>query len=158
MTHYSNSLELAHSTKEIGRNMARRASTQPTEGELEILRHLWEAGEPLELGALCARLREEKDVATTTVATMLKVMLGKQLVARTKGPKSWLWAAKVSRDATASQMLTRLVDKVFDGSAQLLVSQLIDTGKLSDEDRRQIVAMLKGAEKKATEHKGRSKE
>ena len=127
--------------------MARPSSSQPTEGELEILRHLWDAEGPLELGALCALLRQEKEVATTTVATMLKVMLDKGLVKRAKGSKAWLWSAKVSRSATAGQMLTRLVDKVFDGSAQLLVSQLLDTGKLSDEDRRQLLAMLKSAEK-----------
>ena len=132
--------------------MARPSSTQPTEGELEILRHLWDAGRPLELGTLCSLLRHDKEVATTTVATMLKVMLDKGLVKRAKGPKAWLWSAKATRSATAGQMLTRLVDKVFDGSAQQLVSQLLDSGKLSDEDRRQIVAMLKSQDKR-TERK-----
>jgi predicted transcriptional regulator len=56
--------------------MARRASTHPTDGELEILRVLWDYGNA-SLGEICDALRRERDVATTTVATMLRVMLDK---------------------------------------------------------------------------------
>ena len=59
--------------------MARPASSHPTDGELEILRVLWERG-PSSLAEVCAALREEREVATTTVATMLRVMLDKNIV------------------------------------------------------------------------------
>jgi predicted transcriptional regulator len=121
--------------------MARNPSAQPTEGELEILKLLWDT-EPKELGQICAALREQRPVATTTVATMLKVMLNKGLAKRTKGRRGWVWTAKLSREATTGTMLTKLIDRVFDGSAQLLVTQLLEQGKLSDEDRRQIRALL----------------
>jgi|SRR6187399_312895 len=121
--------------------MARSASNQPTEGELEILKLLWDS-EPQELGQICAALRDQRPVATTTVATMLKVMMNKGLAKRTKGKRGWVWTAKVSREATTGNMLTKLIDRVFDGSAQLLVTQLLEQGKLSDEDRRQIRALL----------------
>jgi BlaI family transcriptional regulator, penicillinase repressor len=121
--------------------MARSPSNQPTEGELEILKLLWDS-EPQELGQICAALREQRPVATTTVATMLKVMMNKGLARRTKGKRGWVWTAKASREATTGNMLTKLIDRVFDGSAQLLVTQLLEQGKLSDEDRRQIRALL----------------
>jgi len=121
--------------------MARNPSVQPTEGELEILKLLW-GTEPQELGQICAALREQRPVATTTVATMLTVMLNKGLAKRTKGKRGWVWTAKLSREATIGTMLTKLIDRVFDGSAQLLVTQLLEQGKLSDEDRRQIRALL----------------
>jgi BlaI family transcriptional regulator, penicillinase repressor len=121
--------------------MARNPSVQPTEVELEILKLLWGTG-PQELGQICAALREQRPVATTTVATMLKVMLNKGLAKRTKGKRGWVWTAKLSREATMGTMLTKLIDRVFDGSAQLLVTQLLEQGKLSDEDRRQIRALL----------------
>jgi predicted transcriptional regulator len=60
--------------------MPRPPSTHPTDGELEILRVLWDRG-PLALSELCEALRRERDVATTTVATMLRIMLDKRLVA-----------------------------------------------------------------------------
>ena len=56
--------------------MARPPSTHPTDGELELLQVLWQAG-PCSLGQICTALRRRRPIATTTVATMLKVMLDK---------------------------------------------------------------------------------
>ena len=64
--------------------MARPPSKQPTDGELEILKVLWEKG-PAGLGQVHAVLAERRDVAITTVATMLKMMLDKGMVARRTG-------------------------------------------------------------------------
>ena len=61
--------------------MARRASKQPTDGELEILKILWDSG-PAGLGQIHDVLHERRGVAITTVATMLKMMLAKELVER----------------------------------------------------------------------------
>ena len=64
--------------------MARPPSTQPTEGELEILKVLWERG-PSGLKQVCDGLRRVRPVATTTVATMLRLMQDKGLVERGEG-------------------------------------------------------------------------
>ena len=61
--------------------MARPPSQHPTDGELEILRTLWDRG-PSSLSEICESLREGREVATTTVATMLRVMVDKGLVKR----------------------------------------------------------------------------
>ena len=61
--------------------MARPPSTHPTDGELELLQILWQAG-PSSLGRICTALRLRRPIATTTVATMLKVMLDKGLIRR----------------------------------------------------------------------------
>ena len=68
--------------------MARPASSQPTDGELEILRVLWREG-PSELGVVHRALVAERGrkIAKTTVATMLKVMLDKGLVRRAVGDR-----------------------------------------------------------------------
>ena len=123
--------------------MARPASNQPTDGELELLKVLWEHG-PSELGAICAELRCQRPVATTTVATMLKVMLDKQLVKRTPSKRRYLWSAKVSRQHATRGLVKQLIDRAFDGSAQSLVAHLVEGQKLSEEDRRQILSMLAG--------------
>jgi predicted transcriptional regulator len=121
--------------------MARTPSPHPTDGELEILQVLWDTG-PATLGQICTALRRQRQVATTTVATMLKVMLNKGLVKRTHGPRAALWAAKVSRRATATNLVRRLLDRVFDGSAQWLVAHLLEAGQLSETDRRELRRLL----------------
>jgi predicted transcriptional regulator len=121
--------------------MARPASRQPTDGELEILQLLWESG-PAELKQIHATLHEHRKVASTTVATMLGVMLGKGLVERHQGARGYRWSARVSRDAAARGLLTKLVDRLFDGSSQRLVAHLVEDGKLSPEECREIQALL----------------
>jgi len=110
--------------------MARPASTHPTDGELEILRVLWDRG-PLSLSEVCEALRRERHVATTTVATMLRVMLDKRLVRRKRAARSTQWSAAVTRAAAARSMVGKLLDGIFDGSAQRLVAHLVEGGELS---------------------------
>ncbi len=95
--------------------MARPPSTQPTDAELEILRVLWDLG-PTGLGQVHAAIQESRQVALTTIATTLKTMLAKGLVARDDGPRGYLWSAAASRTSTASGLLGKLVQHVFDGS------------------------------------------
>src|SRR5271157_5972749 len=122
--------------------MARPASKQPTDGELEILKVLWDTG-PAGLGQIHTVLRERRGVAITTVATMLKMMLAKELVEREDGPRGYLWSARVSRKAAVSGLLGKLVQHVFDGSARRLVAHLIQEGDLNDHERAEILDLLK---------------
>jgi len=113
--------------------MARPPSTHPTDGELEILRVLWDRG-PLALSELCEAMRRERDVATTTVATMLRVMLDKRLVKRKPATRGHQWSAAVTQSAAAHSMVGKLVDGIFDGSAQRLVAHLVEAGQLSPKE------------------------
>jgi BlaI family transcriptional regulator, penicillinase repressor len=122
--------------------MARPPSTQPTDGELEILKILWETG-PAGLGQIHDVLRKRRGVAVTTVATMLKMMLAKDLVQREDGPRGYLWTARVSRQAAVSGLIGKLVQHVFDGSARRLVAHLIQEGELDDREREEILELLK---------------
>jgi BlaI family penicillinase repressor len=122
--------------------MARPASAQPTDGELAILKVLWAEG-PAELRRICA----ERGSAPTTVATMLQIMLKKGLVTRTSGERGRLWAARVSRAAVGAGFLRKVIDSVFDGSARLLVAQLLDGGALSEQDCREIRRLLAAADR-----------
>jgi BlaI family penicillinase repressor len=122
--------------------MARPPSKQPTDGELEILKILWETG-TAGLGQIHGVLEARRGVAITTVATMLKMMLAKGLVRRQDGRRGYLWSAGVTREAAVSGLLSRLVRHVFDGSAHRLVAHLIEDGSLGDRERAEILDLLK---------------
>ncbi|HZW35037.1 MAG TPA: BlaI/MecI/CopY family transcriptional regulator [Isosphaeraceae bacterium] len=129
--------------------MARRASRQPTDGELEILKVLWAIG-PAGLGQVHAALQQRRAVALTTVATMLKMMLDKELVRREDGSRGYLWSARVSCQAAVSGLLGKLVQHLFDGSARRLVAHLIQEGELDDRECREILDLLKARTDKTT--------
>jgi BlaI family transcriptional regulator, penicillinase repressor len=134
--------------------MARPPSTQPTDAELEILKILWDRG-PTGLGPIHAAVQERRPVALTTIATTLKTMLGKGLVAREDGPRGYLWSAAAGRGSTASSLLGKLVQHVFDGSARRLVAHLIQEGALDDRDRDEIRALLEAPPRRASKGGGR---
>jgi predicted transcriptional regulator len=110
--------------------MARPASQHPTDGELEILRVFWGRG-PSSLADVCEALRQNREVATTTVATMLRVMFDKGLVRRKRSGRGHQWSAAVSHEAAARSMVGKIVDGIFDGSASRLVAHLVEGGQLS---------------------------
>jgi predicted transcriptional regulator len=137
--------------------MARRPTPHPTDGELEILQVLWERG-PATLGEICGALRDARPVATTTVATMLKVMLDKGLVSRSRAVRSSTWSARVSQNAAATGLVERLLDRVFDGSAQQLVAHLLESKRLSQRDRAELQQLLESASTKKSPQQSRKSE
>lgn len=121
--------------------MARPPSLHPTDGELEILRVLWRTG-PVALSELCETLRQQREVAVTTVATMLRVMSDKKLVMRTGSGRGATWSAAVSQQKTERGMVRTLVDRVFDGAAERLVAHLVEGGQLTAEQLAEVRRMI----------------
>jgi BlaI family transcriptional regulator, penicillinase repressor len=108
---------------------------------MEILKVLWAIG-PAELGQIRAQLQQKRSVATTTIATMLKVMLGKKLVKRSDGKRGYVWSARASRTRTASELVRKVLDHVFEGSAGRLVAHLLEETELDRRDRDEIRKLL----------------
>jgi predicted transcriptional regulator len=136
--------------------MARTPGTQPTDGELEILNVLWSAGRS-DLGTLRAILQQKRPVATTTIATMLKLMRDKGLIDRADGPRGYIWSARITRNAARAGLIGRLVDLAFEGSARGLVAHMLEAGKLSAQDRQEIRRLLDEGERKARAKKGETR-
>jgi predicted transcriptional regulator len=126
--------------------MPRPPSTHPTDGELEILQVLWRSG-PASLGEIHNELREERPLAKTTVATMLKLMLQKKLLRRQEGPRGYLWSAAVSHQQTATEMLGKLIAGIFEGSAQRMVAHLVETGHITEKELEVMACLVKSQRK-----------
>jgi BlaI family penicillinase repressor len=129
--------------------MARPPSQHPTDGELEILHVLWKRG-PSSLAAVCDTLRDQRDVAITTVATMLRVMLDKGLVKRKRSGRGHQWSATVTQDAAARSMVGKLVDRIFDGSAGRLVAHIVEGGQLSGAELSELRELIDSNAKTST--------
>ena len=121
--------------------MARQGSKHPTDGELAILKVLWEQG-PVRLSVLCESLSEERGAAPSTVATMLKIMKEKGLVERVSSDAGVAWKAKLTQEQAGSGMLQRLTNQLFEGSVKKVMQNLLERGKLSRKDREAIRKML----------------
>jgi predicted transcriptional regulator len=121
--------------------MPRPATPHPTDGELEILRVLWFAG-PSSLSTICESLRAGRDVATTTVATMLRIMLDKELVRREGAGRGATWSAAVTQKSAARGMVRKLVEGVFEGSAHRLATHLVEGGGLTPKQLAELKTLI----------------
>src|SRR3954467_12987541 len=101
---------------------------KPTDAELTILRVLWSRG-PSTVRQVAEVMGREG--AYTTVLKLLQIMTEKRLVRRDETSRTHRYAAACSEDQTQKQIVTDILDRVFDGSAAKLVLQALATGKAS---------------------------
>src|SRR5262249_45364930 len=99
--------------------------------EFEIMSVLWETG-PANVQTVQQRL--ERDLAYTTVQTMLNILYRKKRVKRTLKDRAYFYAAAVSRRQVTKQTLSDVVERLFGGSASSLVMSLVETNHLTPED------------------------
>ena len=112
---------------------------KPTAGELAILQVLWSRGPSTVRDVVEAMGREG---AYTTVLKLLQIMTEKRLVRRDESARTHVYDAMYSEDQTQKQIVTDLLDRVFDGSAAQLVLQALSAGKASPQELAEIRKLL----------------
>lgn len=127
--------------------MSQLQNIRATEAELEILNILWADG-PSTVRDVHEKLAEKKDAGYTTTLKQLQVMYEKQLVTREASGKSHIYTAAIDRQTTQGQMVKRLIDSVFNGSAMSLVLQALGNHKPTGEELEQIKQYLESGKKK----------
>ena len=112
-----------------------------TDRELDVMSVLWEVGP-----ATVAEVRERiaDDLAYTTVLTILRTLEQKGYVSHTEDGRAHRYKPLVKREVAGRTALRRLMDKVFDGSPELLLTQLVSDKNLSDEELRRLRKLLAG--------------
>ncbi len=121
--------------------MNRKRSTVPTEAELRILRVLWQDG-PSRLSEIQRALVKLGNPAKTTIATTLKIMEDKGMVARVSRGSQAAWKAKLTERRATRAQVKGLLQRAFSGSAGSLMKHLLEHEKLSVEDRRTIRELI----------------
>jgi len=119
-----------------------------TDRELDVMAVLWELGRAT---VADVRKRLPDRLAYTTVLTVLRTLEEKGHVTHEEGPgRAYLYVPLVEREAAGASALGRLVDRVFAGSPELLLTQLVSERDLSDDElarmRRLLDERLKGRE------------
>lgn len=120
--------------------MARKKTEQLTPLELEIMKVLWEVG-PANVQTVQQRI--ERELAYTTVQTMLGVLLRKGKVTRALKDKAYLYRPAVSRREVVGKAMGDLIERMFGGSAESLVMSLVEAKHLTPEKLARLNALVK---------------
>lgn len=122
-------------------------NVKPTESEMEILNILWEKG-PSTVRDVHEILEKSKDAGYTTTLKLMQIMHDKKLLSRDSSNRSHVYKAAISKEQTRGQMVQRMIDNVFNGSAMQLVMQALGSHKAAPGELEQIKAYLEEMEKK----------
>jgi len=123
-----------------------------TLGDLQhaIMAVLWERGEAT--GAeVYEALREERGLAPTTIATMLRKMEDKGVVAHRAEGRQFVYRPTVSEDLVRRSMVGELVERLFGGDPKALVAHLVSEHEIERGELAELRGRLGGGRKRGRE-------
>ncbi len=118
--------------------MSRPKSSNLTDGELRLMRVLWEKGEA-NVGDVVKALEGRPKPAYNTVLTLLRILEKKGYVTHRKDGRAFVFVPIVDRSHARRSALRTLVNRFFEGSPRLLMLNLLEEQNLTDES----MALLK---------------
>lgn len=128
--------------------MARPKTEHLTPLELEIMHVLWETGAA---NVQTVQQHLKRELAYTTVQTMLNILHRKAKVKRTLKDRAYFYKPAVSRRQEVSQHLGDLVERLFGGSAESLVVSLLETKHLTPAKLARLNKLVTEAKEKGDE-------
>jgi BlaI family transcriptional regulator, penicillinase repressor len=117
--------------------MPRPREEQPTAGELEVLKVLWDRG-PSTVREVMDVLNESRPRAYTSVMSLLNVMTDKRLVVREPRGRAFVYRPRTDRGKTLRRMVGDLLSRAFEGSTSQLVLHLLDQTRPTSEELAEI--------------------
>ena len=101
--------------------------------ELELMQVIWELGD-CTIRDVHAALPKGRDLAYTSVATMMKILEEKGALLRRKSERTHTYESLVSREEYETASLRFITEKVFKGDRSSMVMRLLDEADLSPEE------------------------
>ena len=121
--------------------MARERGVRLTKFELDVMNALWELGAAASIREVHEALSQTKQVAYTTVQTIVGRLEEKGAVRRVrKIGNAFIFEPTIDRRAAHRRLVDEFLDML--GGARPLMAHLLEAGKLSLDDLREIEASI----------------
>jgi predicted transcriptional regulator len=114
-------------------------SVSLTKRELDVMALVWELGSAT-VGEVRDRLAD--DLAYSTVLTIFRTLKAKGYVRYEQEGKAFRYYPLLHADEAGDSALGRLLNKVYQGSRELLVTRLVSDETVSPEELRNIRKLL----------------
>ena len=116
-----------------------------TPQELAIMKVVWKL-ESATVRDVYEHLRKQRDVAYTTVLTMMKILEQKGYVKKTRAEKAFVYRPAKPRAQVLGGMVREFMDRVFDGASRPMLLHLAKEAKLSDKERKALLRAIEEVE------------
>ena len=123
--------------------MARPRARELTERELEVMHVFWDRGDITAAAARDELARTGRDLAYTTVATLVRILMEKGFLRQTTRERPFRYQPVRTFEEVSGSLVSDLVERVFGGSRERLLMRLIDQKKLSARERALLEEIFK---------------
>lgn len=123
--------------------MARPRARELTQRELEVMHVFWARGEITAAEARDELARAGRDLAYTTVATLVRILIEKGFLQQTTDDRPFRYQPVRTFEEVSGSLVSDLVERVFGGSRERLLMRLIDQKKLSPRERALLEEILR---------------
>ena len=117
-----------------------------SDGEWKLMKTLW-ARQPQTIAELVAALAAETGWTKATIFMMLKRLIAKGAVTMDDSGKFQEYSAAITYADVEPEETESFLTKVYGGSVGMMVSSLVGRGALSEQEIRELKAILDAAEK-----------
>ena len=125
--------------------MARKKSSNLTEGELRLMDVLWRKRQAT-VGDVVASLPDNPPLAYSTVLTTMRILETKGYLRHTKKGRAFVYEPLVAQHEASTKALRHLVSRFFGGSRELLVLNLLKEETIGRAELRRIKKMIVDSE------------
>jgi predicted transcriptional regulator len=115
--------------------MARPKASELTERELEVMHVFWNRGEQTVAAVRDDLAASGRDLAYTTVATLVRILVEKGFLRQTNDERPFRFEPLRSFEEVSGNLLTDLVRRVFGGSREELLVRLMEQRNLTPRER-----------------------
>lgn len=123
----------------------------PTLSELQmaIMRVLWDSGEATVAEVQTVLQTQNRELAPTTVATMLSRLEKRSLLTHRTENRQYVYRPLVSEREVRRSMVRDLVGQLFQGDVKALVSHLVRESEIDETDLNELKKMIAEKEEKS---------
>lgn len=117
-----------------------------TDVELELMTILWWIGEG-SVAHVIAKLPEGRDLAYTSVSTILRILVEKKILGTRKEGRGHIYIPLLNKPDYEAKTVKHVIDRVFEGAPITLIKTLLDNVDLNDEELGDIKKIIERKEK-----------
>ncbi len=112
------------------------------DSELDIMLIIWDAGEPVSRSYIEKRINEKKNLATTTILSLLSRLIDKGFVHSEKQGKSNIYSALVPENNYIQSEGKSMLEKLYGNSLKNFVASLYDGKRVDQAELSELRAFL----------------
>lgn len=127
--------------------MARPAAAELTQRELEVMHAFWKRGELTAIQARDLLATQGIDRAYVTVANLVRILVDKGFLEQTNADRPFQYRPIRAFHDVSRSLVRDLVERVFRGSREELLVQILGQKRLTAKERAMLEQILKEQER-----------